>query len=261
MNNQLKKVLSCMISLLLAFNSVQTPVKAEEEIATEEETVEEVQEVIEETQEEMTEVTEESEVTVEETVPEEQETPEGESAEETEDAVYAEEAPQDTEDSEAFDTSGDYEYTVNNEQITITKYTGSDTVLTVPAQIEGMQVTVINSKAFSGCSDLIKVELPEGLTTIYAYAFENCTSLEEIKLPDSITTMGYMVFRNDTALTTVNYPKNYTTSINEHGASSGQRGSLFSGCTSLETVSIPEGTETIASYVFQNSSITHIEIP
>ena len=261
MNNQLKKVLSCMISLLLAFNSVQTPVKAEEEIATEEETVEEVQEVIEETQEEMTEVTEESEVTVEETVPEEQETPEGESAEETEDAVYAEEAPQDTEDSEAFDTSGDYEYTVNNEQITITKYTGSDTVLTVPAQIEGMQVTVINSKAFSGCSDLIKVELPEGLTTIYAYAFENCTSLEEIKLPDSITTMGYMVFRNDTALTTVNYPKNYTTSINEHGASSGQRGSLFYGCTSLETVSIPEGTETIASYVFQNSSITHIEIP
>ena len=76
MNNQLKKVLSCMISLLLVFDSVQTPVKAEEEIATEEETVEEVQEVIEETQEKMTEVTEESEVTVEETVPEEQETTE-----------------------------------------------------------------------------------------------------------------------------------------------------------------------------------------
>ena len=122
-------------------------------------------------------------------------------------------------------------------------------------------VTVIGDHAFRNCSALGTVGLKEGLTTIYAYSFEGCTSLEEIKLPDSITTMGYMVFRNDTALTTVNYPKNYTTSINEHGASSGQRGSLFSGCTSLETVSIPEGTETIASYVFQNSSITHIEIP
>ena len=85
--------------------------------------------------------------------------------------------------------------------------------------------------------------------------------MEEIKLPDSITTMGYQVFENDTALKTVNYPKNYSTSVDYNGASRHNFGEIFYGCTALETVTIPEGTNAIAPYAFRNSSISHITIP
>ncbi|MDO5122436.1 MAG: leucine-rich repeat protein, partial [Erysipelotrichaceae bacterium] len=119
----------------------------------------------------------------------------------------------------------------------------------------------VGDHAFIGCKNLKNVSLQEGLGTIFAYAFANCTSLEEIHLPDSITKMGYRVFMDDTALKTVNYPKNYSTSIDGYGAVNYEYGQLFYGCTSLETVIIPDGTQKIADHSFRNSGISRILIP
>ena len=274
MLKKIKIYLSWMMSVLLCFNNSFAVIQAEENTqnqeyenqeAAEDQPIEEGSDISEISDEESAnsdEIEQDNEEasdeelnlqeTTEETVIDESEPYE----EETDDPAEI-----GTEMSSVFETFADYTYTVDNEQVTITKYTGSDTVLTVPGQIEGMQVAVIGSKAFSGCTDLVKVELPEGLTTIYAYAFENCTSLEEVKLPDSITTMGYRVFGNDTSLTTVNYPGSYTTSVGGNGANSNQYGQLFYGCTSLDTVSIPEGTEVIAAHAFRGSSVSRIDIP
>ena len=51
-------------------------------------------------------------------------------------------------------------------------------------------VTIIDRRAFSGCSRLESVELPEGLTTIGDGAFINCTALKEINIPTSVTVIG-----------------------------------------------------------------------
>ena len=40
----------------------------------------------------------------------------------------------------------------------------------------------------------IVVNLPESLKTVRAYAFSGCTGLKELELPDSITTIGYRAF-------------------------------------------------------------------
>ncbi|MDY2737439.1 hypothetical protein, partial [Intestinibacter sp.] len=51
-------------------------------------------------------------------------------------------------------TFGDFTYTVDNSEITITRYTGGDTQVVIPSEIDGMKVTSIGSYAFSRCDAL-----------------------------------------------------------------------------------------------------------
>ena len=54
--------------------------------------------------------------------------------------------------------------------------------------------------AFNGCTNLISIKLPEGLSTIGAGAFTGCTSLSTIKFGD-VTTIKSRAFRNCNSLT------------------------------------------------------------
>lgn len=45
-------------------------------------------------------------------------------------------------------------------EITITKYTGNDTEVIIPPEIDGMPVTSIGKSAFHNCSSLTSVTLP-----------------------------------------------------------------------------------------------------
>ncbi len=53
-------------------------------------------------------------------------------------------------------------------------------------------LTTVANKAFSNCTGLKEITLPEGVTTIGEYAFENCSSLVSFIMPDSVT--GFVVF-------------------------------------------------------------------
>lgn len=69
-------------------------------------------------------------------------------------------------------TSGDYDYSsLDDGTIRITKYTGSDTTLTVPSEIDGYTVTEIGWYAFMDCRELENVILPESITSIGREAF------------------------------------------------------------------------------------------
>lgn len=48
----------------------------------------------------------------------------------------------------------------------------------------------IEQEAFSGCSSLIHVKIPEGVETIGNGAFDNCDSLMTIDVPDSVKAIG-----------------------------------------------------------------------
>lgn len=105
------------------------------------------------------------------------------------------------------ETFDNYTYTVTDGKATITKCRVSASGhIAVPANLGGYPVTAIGSKAFDGCSKLVRITLSEGITAIEDSAFINCTQLEEITLPEGFTTIGANAFGNCTKLTKLNVP-------------------------------------------------------
>ena len=70
--------------------------------------------------------------------------------------------------------------------VMITGFEGNTSNLVVPAQIEDLPVEAIGNHAFSGRQDLISVQLPGTVKTLFGFAFHNCRKLKKIALFDSI---------------------------------------------------------------------------
>ena len=73
-----------------------------------------------------------------------------------------------------------------------------------------MGVTSIADYAFSYCSHLKKVVIPDSVTSIGLGAFERCCKLESINIPDSVTNMTGVIFSWCTKLTSATIGKGVT---------------------------------------------------
>lgn len=80
---------------------------------------------------------------------------------------------------------------------------------------------------FEGCFNLERINLPEGLTTIYVCAFEGCRALKRMDLPSSLRSIDEHAFRDCNGLTTMYIPQSVT-SIKE---------TAFDNCSSLQSFS------------------------
>ena len=69
--------------------------------------------------------------------------------------------------------------------------------------IEMPNVTSIGESAFSGCSSLTSIDIPNGVTSIGEAAFSGCSSLTSIEIPNSITSIGYRAFEYCSRLDTI----------------------------------------------------------
>lgn len=101
--------------------------------------------------------------------------------------------------------------------------TCTDTDIIIPPTYNGKPVSSIYSNAFSGCTNLTSITIPDSVTRIFVSAFSGCSSLTSITIPDSIISIGNNVFYGCTSLTSVVIPDSVT-SIGT-GA--------FYGCSSL----------------------------
>ena len=83
------------------------------------------------------------------------------------------------------DTYEDFEYSITEEtnEVTITKYTGTDTVVSIPDTINGNPVTSIGTGAFAGRDNLENITIPNNVTSIGNAAFRECSKLQSIFLP------------------------------------------------------------------------------
>lgn len=144
----------------------------------------------------------------------------------------------------------DFEYGVNQDTATITKYKGAGGTVEIPATLGGDPVTGIGMHAFAEYTSLKSVSMPESMTWIGNGAFAGCTGLESVALPAGLKSIGENVFYSCTSLTSVVIPDKVT-SI----------GSLaFFGCLKLESITVPAGITTLASsFVYGCTNLKKIE--
>lgn len=140
-------------------------------------------------------------------------------------------------------TSGDYQYTLNEDgKATITKYTGTESNITIPKQFENHEVTMIGSQSFKDNKSLEKIEISTNISTIDWMAFAGCTNLKEVDFtePSKIEVLPFELFVNCSSLKTINIPS----SVKEIKLQ------CFANCTALTDVVIPEGVELIGRQAF-----------
>ena len=167
---------------------------------------------------------------------------------------------------------GNYECTINENKVTITKYSGTDEYIVVPSSLAGYEVTAIGNRAFANCTNLKTITLPEGLKSI-GYSFISGTGVTSLTVPKTVTEGGYYYHGNgvtdgagsleevifedgmekipdhfcsnakeNSVLTNVKIPE----SVNEIG------GSAFYNCSGLKEIILGETIRTIGNSAFYN---------
>lgn len=96
---------------------------------------------------------------------------------------------------------------------------------------------IIARRAFSGCTALTQLTIPDSVTQIGAGAFEKCSGLQQIRLPSGITELEEHLFSNCERLASLKIPDGVTTI----------GWSAFDGCTALAEVAIPDSVTSILS--------------
>ena len=132
------------------------------------------------------------------------------------------------------------EYVVYRDHVEITGYTGDDTKVVIPNEIEGMPVTIIGNDAFYRCTNLTSISIPAGVMELHSRAFYCCENLTDISVPDSVTYIGSRAFYGCAKLFNITLPDRVTF-IGEHA---------FSGCSQLTSIAIPNGVTSIGDYAF-----------
>ncbi len=90
---------------------------------------------------------------------------------------------------------GDYTYSIKDNTVLISKFTGKGAAATVPKTVKTLPVTSIEANTFLGSKDLTSVSLPEGVSSIGETAFGDCEKLVKVSIPASAATIGNHAFR------------------------------------------------------------------
>ena len=133
-----------------------------------------------------------------------------------------------------------FTYTIDNNQVKITKGATNTTDIIIPSEIEGYPVTEIGKGAFNNYTNITSVKIPNTVNTIGYGAFYGCIGLTDITIPESVTTIDHMAFQHCSNLENV-------TMLN--GVKFiGQQ--VFLYCQKLKTLTLPVSIKTIQKESF-----------
>ena len=88
----------------------------------------------------------------------------------------------------------------------IIKYTGKDTDVVIPSEIDGKSVVAISESAFKDCHLLRSLSIPQGIEKLEDEVFYGCTNLKSISLPDTLKSVGKKCFYGCNSLGNLSFP-------------------------------------------------------
>jgi hypothetical protein len=158
------------------------------------------------------------------------------------------------------DQFGDFTYTSDGTNVTITGYTGSNPTAAIPDRINYLPVTSIGNFAFQDRFGLTSVSIPDGVTNIGWGAFNDCSSLTNVMFGNGVTSIGEFAFGYCLNLKAINVGSN-------NPAFSSVVGILFNQNQTMlvqypvglaGSYIIPNSVTNIKSEAFWNCSLTNI---
>lgn len=148
---------------------------------------------------------------------------------------------------------GEFEYTIQGSEIYLTRYIGDGGDVQIPESINGIPVTKINGNCFIGNETVTSISIPGTVKTIEDDALASAHGVTKITIAEGVTAIGDKAFEKMENLVEANIPAS---------AAGNLGGWLFSGCKSLQKVSLPEGMPEIPMFTFDGcSSLEMIDIP
>lgn len=118
--------------------------------------------------------------------------------------------------------------------------------ITIPNSVKS-----IGDEAFKGCSKLSNITIPNSVESIGNEAFLNCSKLTSMTIPNSVTSIGKSIFSGCSSMTSVTL-SNFLSTISE-GA--------FSGCKNLSSITIPNSVTQIDNMAFKDcTGLTKVNI-
>ena len=139
---------------------------------------------------------------------------------------------------------GDFTYSRDGSEITVLKYTGSDTDVVIPSEIGGFPVRHIGKYFLEKNPNVLSVVIPNTVQTIGERAFYQCENINSIKLSSRIRKIGRYAFYRTGGLKDVVLPETLIElDIN-----------AFECCESLESVKLPDSLVELPRKAFQNCS-------
>ncbi|MDR0600981.1 MAG: leucine-rich repeat protein [Treponema sp.] len=168
--------------------------------------------------------------------------------------------------------------TGNSRHIIITGYTGTNTVISIPASIDNIPVTVIGEGAFEN-KNVRALTLPAGLTEIGPRAFSG-NSLTKLEIPGTVTAIGAGAFAENSLrslvipqgitviedeafsyndLTELTLPQGLRSIGNEAFAILSS--SFFGEPAKLSRIGLPSSLTSIGNEAFANHDISELVLP
>ena len=148
--------------------------------------------------------------------------------------------------------SGDLYYNITSDtsvEVTYQDFLSSNnyfglTTATIPETVtyngKNYSVTNIGNDAFSRCTGLTYITIPNSITSIGDYALSGCSGLKSITIPNSVISIGNNAFNQCSGFTSITIPNSVTNIGNN----------VFSQCSSLTSITIPNSLISIGKNIF-----------
>ncbi len=150
----------------------------------------------------------------------------------------------------------DYRYVLHDGEAYLTKYSGKDTVVVVPSQVDGHTVVALIGTFGNpeDCGEITEITVPASVRRIDDYTFVGCAKLTQVHVDaanPAYTDADGVVYTKDMTRLVCVPAGNARTSYAIADTVTRIGGKALFGCADLTSVTIPSGVVQIGDYAFE----------